>query len=157
MPTPKKPTVLHILNGNPSKIKDLGKYEPKPEPIAPKRPSWLTGEGKKMWVYLAPQLEKLGLLTKIYGQAFAAGCQEWGTYVYCQKYLKKHGLTYEYTNTKGSVNEIERPEVKIGQKAYAQFMSFCREFGLTPASMSKISIMTEDTNDVMESLLSGVK
>lgn len=152
-----KPTNLKILEGNPGK-RPLPRNEPKPVPIAPERPAWLTGEGRKMWEKLAPELENLGLLTSIDGEAFAAACQCWKTYVDCQRYLKKNGLTYLYTNTLGATNEVERPQVKIGQKALDQFRGFCAEFGLTPSSRSRIEInIDEGEEDPMEALLSGVR
>ena len=152
-----KPTALKVLEGNPGK-RPLPNNEPKPKPIAPERPAWLTGEGKKMWDKLAPELERVGLLTSVDGEAFAAACQCWKTYVECQRYLKKHGYTYEYENKAGAVNEIERPQVKIGQKALDQFKAFCTEFGLTPSSRTRIEIKHgQEDEDPMEALLSGVR
>ena len=153
---PPTPTNLKVLNGNPGK-RPLPKNEPKPKPIPQKKPSWVTGEGTKMWNRLSPELERLGLLTIVDGEAFAAACHSWGTYVHCQKHLKQHGLTYEYTNTQGSSNEIERPEVRIGQKSLAEFRAFCSEFGLTPAARTRIEIKSNDDIDEMGSYLSGVK
>ena len=154
MSRPKKPTNLKVLEGNPGK-RPLPENEPKPAPKAPKRPSWLTGEGRKMWDRLAPKLEKVGLLTEVDGEAFAAACQSWKDYVDCQKVIKKHGRTYKYKNQGGFENETERPEVKAANKALEQFRSFCREFGLTPASRAKIEVQTDKENlDEMEDLLS---
>lgn len=151
------PTTLKILNGNPGK-RPLPQDEPKPKPLMPKRPTWLTGEGKKMWDRLAPELERIGLLTIVDGESFAAACQCWGTYVDCLCYLQENGLTYIYVNTQGAENEIERPQVKIGQKALDQFRAFCSEFGLTPSSRTRIEVKTTENNeDVMEGLLSGVR
>ncbi len=157
MGRPPKPTNLKILEGNPGK-RPLPKNEPKPKPLAPKRPPWLTGEGKKMWERLSPELERLGLLTVIDGETFAAMCARWKTFVECERYLKKNGLTYTYINTQGAENEVERPQVRIGQKALDQFRSFCSEFGLTPSSRTRIEVKpAEGEDDPMEALLSGVK
>lgn len=151
------PTNLKILNGNPGK-RPLPQNEPKPQPVAPKRPTWLTGEGRKMWERLVPRLETLGLITNIDGEAFAAACQCWKTFVDCQKILKKEGLTYIYTNTQGAENEVARPQVAIGQKALDQFKGFCVEFGLTPSSRTRIEVHVDDeTEDATEALLSGVR
>lgn len=110
-----------------------------------------------MWDKLAPELERLGLFTVVDGEAFAAACQCWKTYVECVRYLKKHGLTYIYTNKAGAENELERPQVKIAQKALDQFKAFCTEFGLTPSSRTRIDTKSLDEDDPMEALLSGVK
>ena len=155
-----KPTNLHILNGNPSNLNldERSTREPKPKPVAPTMPTWLKGEGKKMWERLVPELENLGLFTIVDGETFAAACQSWKVFVECQKFIEKNGLTYLYTNKNGSENIIERPEVKIGQKSLDQFRSFCTEFGLTPSSRTRIDIRSSESDyDPMSDLLSGVK
>lgn len=150
----KKPTNIKLIEGNPGQ-RPLPKNEPKPAPKAPKRPAWLTGEGRKVWERVAPELERLGLLTLVDGESLAAACQSWKTYVDCQRYLKKHGMTYTYINKFGAENEVERPQVKIAQKALDQFKSFCTEFGLTPASRARIEVKPEEPEqDPMEELLS---
>lgn len=154
----KKPTSLHVLEGNPSKIPEEElNNEPKPNPIIPKKPTWLTGEGKKMWDYLTPKLQKLGLLTEIDGYALTAACDSYATWVKMKRYLKKNGYTYEYENKNGAINEVARPEVHIANKALVEFKAFCTEFGLTPASRSRLNInfKTNDDLDPMEELMSG--
>ena len=107
-----------------------------------------------MWEKLAPELERIGLLTAVDGEAFAAACQAWKDYVECQKVIKRHGRTYTYRNQGGFENETERPEVKIANKALEQFRTFCREFGMTPSSRAKIGLATQkEREDEMESLL----
>lgn len=158
-----KPTHLKALEGNPGK-RPLPENEPKPKPIAPECPAWLNREAKKMWKELAPELDKLGLLTSIDGYTFAAACQSYGVWVECERYFKKkdpetkipYGRTYSYTNKSGATNLIERPEVKIGQKAIAEFRAFCSEFGLTPASRTRIEVKPAGGEvDPMEELLRG--
>jgi P27 family predicted phage terminase small subunit len=150
------PTHLKILNGNPGK-RPLPANEPKPIPQSPKRPTWLNKEGKRAWGILLPELERLGLMTVVDGQAFAAACQSYGTWAECQKILKETGYTYEYENKNGAVNVIARPEILIGDKALSQFKSFCVEFGLTPSSRSRINLIDTETGDELSELLSGVK
>lgn len=158
---PRKPTNLKLLEGNPGR-RPLPENEPKPRPVAPKRPAWLNSEAKRMWKRLAPELERLGLLTSVDGEAFAAACQAWGTYVECERLFKskdpetgqRMGRTYTYVNKAGQANIIERPEVRIGQKALEAFHRFCSEFGLSPASRARIAVKAEAEGfDPMEELL----
>lgn len=159
-----KPTALKVLEGNPGK-RPLPENEPKPRPIPPKCPTWLNSDAKKMWKRLAPELERMGLLTIVDGEAFSAACQSYGVWVECEKFFKKkdpetgkpYTRTYTYINKFGAENQIERPEVKIGQKAIAEFRAFCSEFGLSPASRARISVKPAEEEDPLESLLSGVK
>ncbi len=165
---PRKPTALHKLNGNPSNLKDLGKYEPKPAPVVelPAPPSWMNTEGKKVWKRLAPQLERLGLLTVADIESFTAACQSFGLWVECERYFRKKdpktgqrvGRTYEYTNRAGETNTIVRPEMKIAQNALTQWRGFVSEFGVSPAARTHIEVKgLENNNDPMEDLLSGIK
>lgn len=162
-----KPTSLKLIEGNPGKRK-LPENEPKPKPIAPDCPSWINADGKRMWKKLAPELERMGLLTIVDGEAFAAACHNYGLWLECERYFKKKvkdtetgeshtiGRTYLYTNKNDSENEIERPQVKIGQRALADFRSFCSEFGLTPASRTRIEVKPPgEALDPMEQLLRG--
>lgn len=148
-----KPTHLKVLDGNPGK-RPLNQHEPKPPPIPPKPPTWLGPAGKKLWKLLAPQLEKLGLLTTVDGPAFEAVCQSYATWVDCEKYLRKHGLTYSYTTENGGEYVQQRPEVSIGNKALQAVKAFMTEFGLTPASRSRINMKPPgEEDDPMEALL----
>jgi len=168
---PKKPTVLHVLNGNPSKIKDLGKNEPKPAPIAPKCPAFLSSDAKKEWKRIAPQLEKLGLLSQIDMTALAGYCESWAQWKEAVEFLHEFGTTYTLweRNDDGSIKmdvhgaPVMRyvqqfPQVSVANKALANIRAFCSEFGLTPSARSRIIVPgVNNDKDDMESLLSGVK
>lgn len=155
---PPKPTHLKLLEGNPGK-RPINKNEPKPLPISPASPAWMRSSAKTMWKTLAPQLEKLGLLTSIDGAALSAACEAYATWAYCEKKLIKNGLTIELSrideNGKSYVYCVQsRPEVSIGNKALVAFKSFCTEFGLTPSSRSGINIkQADDEVDPMEAIL----
>jgi P27 family predicted phage terminase small subunit len=155
---PSTPTSLKVLYGNPGK-RPISKNEPKPIPISPKPPNWLPSEAKTMWKHLAPQLEKLGLLTVIDGYSLTAVCQSYATWAKCQRYLIKNGMTLEIVKIDDDGNPYtsyiqQRPEVAIGNKALLAFKSFCTEFGLTPSSRAGIDIKPDSEElDPMEALL----
>lgn len=158
MPNHKKPTAIHLLNGNPSNIKDLGKREAKPAPIQPKHPDWLDDVAVVEWNRLAPTLTRLGLLTEIDYITFATFMQEYSDSIYLRLYIREHGRTFEYTNTKGESNQTTRPEVYMLQKCITNIKAYAIEFGLTASSRGRIIIPGMDDNlDPMEALLSGVK
>lgn len=164
---PPKPTNLKILHGNPGK-RPLPVNEPKPKPIPPKCPAWMDSEGKKLWKNLMPELERLGLMTIVDGAAFEAVCQNYATWVKCEKHLKKHGLTFTIgreveIDDEGNERVIkegyvqQRPEVTIGNKALKAVHTFMVEFGLTPAARVKLGTKPATENeDPMEALLRGV-
>lgn len=151
MPAPKKPTALKLLEGNPGK-RPLPQNEPKPAPIMPDCPKWFDAEAKRFWEKYAPKLYNLGLLTEIDGPAFEAVCQRYSLWVRCEKRLKSKGLIMK-TETG---YEQQRPEVSIAKNALADVKAFLTEFGMTPASRSRIDLkLDEKEDDEMERLLSG--
>lgn len=157
MGRPRKPTELHVLNGNPSKKKDLGKNEPKPAPIVetPKPPTWLNKYAKKEWKRLAPGLTRIGLLTEADIGSFVMLCQSYGRWEEYERDVEKNGSTYIYINKGGGENEVERPQTKLAHKAYERYKALCTEFGVTPASRTRIEVRPEEQEqDPMEELLS---
>lgn len=147
----RKPTKLKLLEGNPGK-RPLPKNEPKPKPIVPKCPSWLDKEAKREWKRMAPELEKLGLLTVIDGTAFAAYCQAYSRWRAAEETLQKHGTVFKTPS--GYIQQL--PQVSIARN-YAKLMKdFCAQFGMTPATRSSIDLRpTGDSEDPMEKLLRG--
>jgi P27 family predicted phage terminase small subunit len=146
-----KPTKLHILDGNPSKL-DLDekiKHEPKPIPIAPECPKWLKPLAKKIWKKFYPELENLGLLTIIDEMAFAGLCQNYAIYIETERFLKKNGRTYK--TRRGKIKT--RPEVYISNNALNFVKSFATEFGLTPSSRGRIILPSGTLDDEFERLL----
>jgi P27 family predicted phage terminase small subunit len=132
-----KPTSIKVLEGNPGG-RPINENEAKPSMDMPKKPPWLKGEAAKMWKVLGEELNRLGLMSQIDGHAFAMACSEYGIYVDCMKIIGKEGMIEEYVNTKGATNRVARPEISIANKSLAQFKTLCTEFGLTPASRTRI-------------------
>ena len=79
-----KPTHLKLLEGEVNK-KRINFNEPKPRPKAPKCPSWLSREAKKEWRRLAPELERLNLLTKNDLAMFASYCAAFGKLAWAER------------------------------------------------------------------------
>ena len=154
------PTEMHVLNGNPSKIKDLGKGEPKPKPtvreIAP--PEWLNNYGQKMWTDRCPELQRTNVLTTLDIEGFEMACYWYGIFRQCVDDAREKGLFYTYTNKQGHENEVDRPQMKLARQASELYKSYASEYGLMPSSRSKINVgEASNDKDPMEALLSGVK
>ena len=151
---PPKPTHLKLLEGNPGKQK-LNLNEPKPRPVAPSCPSWLTAAAKAEWKRLVPELDSLGLLSGLDRGVFAAYCQAWARWREAEELLEKHGLTYEYTNKAGEVNTVNRPEVVTAHKYLLAMTRAAQEMGFSPASRSRVRVDLQKEADDMERLLNG--
>lgn len=146
-----KPTKLHILNGNPSKLdlKEKIRTEPKPLLIAPECPKELSPKAKEIWNRFYPEMERMGILAYIDEMAFAGLCQNYAIYLGTEKFLEENGRVMRTRS--GAIKA--RPEVAIANNALNFVKAFASEFGLTPSSRGRISLPGEELDDEFERLL----
>ncbi|MBX9877620.1 MAG: phage terminase small subunit P27 family [Candidatus Obscuribacterales bacterium] len=130
-----KPTALKEAEGNPGK-RPLNKREPKPDLALPKCPDFLSDLAKKEWDRVVGQLFRNRLMTDLDAMNLAGMCQALKRAVAADKILEKSG----YTMTTMQGNEIQRPEVSISRNSWAEYRKFAVEFGMSPASRSRIQI-----------------
>ena len=147
-----KPTAIKELEGNPGK-RQLNTNEPKPMARAPSCPKWLEPDAKKEWRRLAKQMEQLGILTEVDMAAFAGYCQAYARWKAAEEFISKHGAIVKTPS--GYWQQI--PQVSIAQQYLKQMNKFCEQFGLTPASRSRIIANVQQTEymDEMDKILGG--
>ena len=147
------PTAIKELEGNPGK-RPLNSNEPKPVKKAPACPKWLEPEAKKEWRRLVKQMETLGILTQVDMAAFAGYCQAYARWKEAEEFITQHGSIVKTPS--GYWQQV--PQVSIAQ-TYLKIMNrFAEQFGLTPASRSRIiadSASGGGIDDEMEALLGG--
>ena len=144
-PTPKSPH-LKALEGNPGK-RPLKGNNAKPRSVAPDCPDWLAAEAKAEWKRLAPEMERLGLLTILDRAAFSCYCQSFARWVQAQAILREHGTMY----VTASGRMRERPEVAMAGSSLKLMRAFAVEFGLTPSSRSRFSLpgpLTQEDDEI---------
>ena len=137
------PTALRILNGNASK-RPLNEREPKPEKVRPRRPTWLTPEAKKVWSRVVADLERMGVMTEVDGDAAAVYSLTFARWRAAEEFLAKHGEVYPIRDEKGQIKCMQQfPQVSIARNLLLILRAYQQEFGLTPASRSRISLPAE--------------
>jgi P27 family predicted phage terminase small subunit len=139
-----------VLRGNPGK-RPLNKREPQPIAKAPEPPAFLKGEALEEWRHLAPELERLGLLTAVDGAALAAYCQAYRRWIQAERRVNREGLVL---NAKSRYAQAH-PAMGIAQRSMQLMRAFMAEFGLTPASRSRISVAPPAAADPFEDYLHG--
>jgi len=143
MPGPKpKPTRLKVLQGNPGHQK-LPKNEPKPRPIRPDSPAFLSETARSIWDSLVDELDTMGVLTLVDASVFAGYCSAYAEAQECDKHLAENGLTM----TAPSGYSQARPEVAIRNKAWDRVAKFGAELGIGAASRSRIEVKKPDGSD----------
>jgi len=139
MANPKKPTNLKIIQGTFRKDRATPN-EPKPNINIPSPPDHLSKEALIEWDRITPILYNLGLLSDLDMVALAAYCQAYGRWTQAEMELKGSGIIIKTQNG----NVIQNPLVGIANQAMIQTHKFLVEFGLTPASRSKVSANKQD-------------
>lgn len=145
---PPKPTALKVLQGNPGK-RPLNKHEPQPEPDSGYCPRHLDNYAAEEWRRVVPDLRRMGLLTIVDRSALEAYCVNYGLYRQCKYILEQNGLICVAPS--GYLQQ--RPEVAIMRNALKEMRAFMTQFGMTPASRSKISVSAADEESAFEQFL----
>lgn len=140
------PTELKVLEGNPGK-RPLNKNEPKPIKKAPLCPKWLDPDAKKEWKRLASKMERLGILTEVDMAAFAGYCQSYARWKENEEFITKNGSLVRTPS--GYWQQV--PQVSIAQQYLKQMGRFAEQFGLTPASRSRL-IADDPANGPMDEM-----
>lgn len=129
------PTVLKALHGNPGR-RPLNDQEPQPTPGIPPCPDHLDDVAAQEWQRIAPELESLGLLTQVDLAALAAYCQAYSRWIAAEAVIAAQGITY--TSEKGMIRP--HPAVSIAKESMRLIREFVSEFGLSPASRTRIRV-----------------
>lgn len=145
-----KPTPVHLqlIKGDPRKI-GANKLEAKAERekrllprSIPEPPADLLPEAMEEWRRLSSVLHAAGLLTEVDRAALAVYCQAYGRWIKAERALalvakKDPDFAGLMIRTK-SGNYIQNPLVGTANKAMSDLVRVCTEFGMTPASRSRI-------------------
>ena len=156
---PRKPTFLKVVTGNPGR-RPLNPHEPQPERGIPPVPEHLSNEAKAEWNRVATALDGMGLLTQMDRAALAAYCQAYGDWVEAEGQLRKYGKVVkspvrrtvrrskgeEIAETTGGY-PMQSPFLAIRNRALETMHRFLTEFGMTPASRSRVSVVPERIED----------
>ena len=133
-------------------------HAPVPPPGRPSCPSWLDKEAKRAWRKLLPELERMGLLARADGQAFARYCQLWSRWVKAEQHLQRYGETYPVKDEAGRVRcFLPWPQVSIANKLNIALCRLEQEFGLTPAGRARLGTTqrwsSPEPSDLLDALI----
>ncbi len=149
---PPTPTVLKRLAG--TNRKDRTRNEPKPQIVRPACPPELVGVARKEWGRIAKQLAALSLLTVVDRTALAAYCVAYAQWIGANEALAKPveegGGMIIYTQ---NGYPLLSPHWTASQQAAKAVLSFLREFGMTPASRSRLSVNNSEKLKTLNELL----
>ncbi len=144
------PTSRKRLRGNPGK-RPLNENEPKPAPRLPAAPPHLNEAAKKEWRRAGRFLLQLGLMSDLDRAAFAAYCTAYGRWIECEEALKTYGVMLKSPNG----FPVQSPYLAVANRALEQMRSLLSDFGMSPASRSKVSAspLVDEEPDEFEQLM----
>ncbi len=148
-----EPTALKLLKGNPGR-RPINDREPRPKSKRPRCPRWLDKDAKAAWKDLVPELEAMGVLSRVDGNALTRYCTLWSRWKKAELFLQKHGDSYPIKDEKGKLKYLAQfPQVGVANKLAVQLTRLEQEFGMTPSSRTRIRIERDDQIDEFEAFL----
>jgi len=139
---PPTPTRLKLLRGNPGK-RPINVREPKPRPAIPSCPKHLNEDARKEWRRITRELHAVGLISNLDRAALAIYCDAYARWVEASDNIQQFGLILKSPNG----FPIQSPYLAILNKAIEQMRAFVVEFGMTPASRSRVAAEKPDGED----------
>jgi P27 family predicted phage terminase small subunit len=130
---PKTPTSLKIIRGTFRKDRAMVN-EPKPQPEIPCVPAELSDQAKVEWGRLSQELATLGLLSRIDRAALAVYCEAWSDWLDATMQVRQYGKVIKTT----AGNVVDNPYYSIKKRSAELMHKFLTEFGMTPASRTRI-------------------
>jgi P27 family predicted phage terminase small subunit len=154
---PPKPTALRIYEGNRSH-RPLPDREPSPLTAEPSMPRHLDAQARKEWKRLVPILLSMRVLSEGDGVALGNLCMTYSTLIQAQRLMLKASTGKRspllMQTRSGYVQQSPLLSIINGQMAALTIM--LREFGLTPASRTRVQTIGEAGDiDRLEALLCG--
>jgi P27 family predicted phage terminase small subunit len=157
---PKKPTSLHVIEGNRSKI-DLDKRiaeEPKARKYSmdnlPGPPEWMDDRAKGEWKRIVPELVVMDLFTKADVSALEAYCVTYSRWQQIEIELSEMDKLF-FVTPNGYQQQV--PQINAANKYLAQCKKFMTEFGLTPSARGRMSLPSNEDDDPMAKLMMGLE
>jgi P27 family predicted phage terminase small subunit len=137
------PTHLKLIRGNPGKRALPTEPEPEIPENMPEPPPFLTGYAADEWWLTGPRLVRLGVLTSVDLQVFAAYCQSYATW---RTAVETFNAMAERDPTTGGLlvkrqdgNAARNPLLAIAASAASDMVRYAGEFGLTPLARGRIA------------------
>jgi P27 family predicted phage terminase small subunit len=163
-----KPKALRIVSGN-AGHRPLNAREPTPALGVPPCPKHVSARAKMLWRTLGKQLLAMRVITKADGLALELLVQAYDEYMDARDLIRgvaelkvfqgqlveqKDGLVYESISATGTKMIRAHPAVGIAENAWRRVATMIAEFGMTPSSRTKVSVVgSADGEDPFDAFL----
>lgn len=114
-------------------------------------PSDLNEWGQRYWLDIMEEYQRLGIITRVDVGALHSVCYWYGLMNEAADIVSAKGLEVEVEKVtpKGESYTVTEtnPMIAVADKAFKNYIAMCREFGLTPASRTRISAPDQKEGD----------
>jgi P27 family predicted phage terminase small subunit len=151
-----KPTARQIAEGDPRrkgkhKLIEKLKAEPNARRGLPGCPPHLSGRARAAWEFWAEELGVMNIDSRPDAQMLEGACVNYSRAVQADLMLAEQGITVTESKITESGEVIvlkirKHPAVEVSNAAWRQLRAFCSEFGLSPASRTRLAIDKADQN-----------
>jgi len=158
-----QPTAIRVLNGNPAR-RPLPAKEPNYVSGVPDKPSGMSSGARRAWDALVAEMGPSGVLRLVDGGALEMLCEDIAMLETMRKGLAQMAREIVKQAKKQGKSVVGGPMVHLSRtiegrrtlatirELSAQIIVQRREFGLTPASNSRVTAGGEGTFDPLEAL-----
>lgn len=136
---PKTPTHLRLVKGNPSK-RAINKNEPKPPSGVPPIPKHFDKRGKYWFKRMGEELDAVGVMSTLDAKALELLVEAYTEYRHHCEVLDEEGYIYQTGSATGEKIVKAHPAAAMKADAWKRIRAMLSEFGMTPASRSKVEI-----------------
>lgn len=143
-----KPTAIKMAAGNPGK-RPLNNREPRFSAERPTPPKHLDAVAKAEWRRIINILGDQGVMTLADRAPLAAYCIAYARWAQAEENVRKYGTVLK--SAQGGM--FQSPYLSVANKAMEQMVKLSSEFGLTPASRTRIQAEPLDANEDLTELL----
>lgn len=133
---PRKPTKLKKLTGTYQPSRNLPNEMTGPEMTSYDAPEGLSNHARKEWERIIPLMRQTGVLSSLDTSALFALCNEWGKYKEAEEKCASMGRVVKSPTTGFP---MINPYETISGQSYKRYKEMAVQFGLTPASRTKIA------------------
>src|SRR3954468_3976728 len=136
-----RPTPSAILKFRGTFRMDRSHNEPKQIKGMPRCPAWLDPLARSAWKQLLPQLQKMGILSRIDANALVRYCRSWSRWIRAEQFIEKHGECYPLKDGNGKTKCLAAfPQVASANKLGMLLTKLEQEFGMTPSARTRIEV-----------------
>jgi len=133
------PTQLKIVRGDPGK-RGINRNEPQSETVAPDLPApeHLGEIATECWVHMVAMLSNARVITELDLHGLELYCVSYETW---REATLKVAATGALVKSPKSGYPVQSPYFAIANKAHEQMVKLAAEFGLTPSSRSRVTVV----------------